>query len=291
MFLFKPKQKSDEVLPPPPPFSDAELEEELKEKPKFFDKILKPEEEMPENFPEQEEFSSLIGGLGNGAKPNKAISKIPKKILKKPNKAEAKPIKAKKAPQKKINTPKKAAKNEAIDSEEDFGIDNLDLGMPKKMGGDEFLGLPDTLEEFGMEGIETDSSNYGVEKDFVQGIKAKPSEIQEAEDEIKSAIEKIKKQEKPSFLSRLFAKKAKEEPEEAENSLMHPADADDMSAIQNKMKNAREALMRFDLEAAKMNYIEIMRLYNKISPDEKAEVYNDIKELYFERKSAEGLKA
>ena len=67
-------------------------------------------------------------------------------------------------------------------------------------------------------------------------------------------------------------------------------EADKVSMIQNDIKKAREALMGFDLETAKMNYIEIIKLYNNIKPEEQAKVYRDIKELYFERKSAEELK-
>ena len=65
---------------------------------------------------------------------------------------------------------------------------------------------------------------------------------------------------------------------------------DNLSKIQNKINEARQALMKFDLKTAKRNYIEAMRLYNNISPEDKAKVYHDIKELYFERKSAEELK-
>jgi len=60
--------------------------------------------------------------------------------------------------------------------------------------------------------------------------------------------------------------------------------------IQSKINDARQALMRFDLETAKRSYIEVLRLYNNMTSEEKVKVYHDIKELYSERKSAEELK-
>ena len=49
--------------------------------------------------------------------------------------------------------------------------------------------------------------------------------------------------------------------------------------------------MSFDLKIARKKYMEAMEIYNKIKPEEQAKVYSDIKELYFERKSAEQLRA
>ena len=45
--------------------------------------------------------------------------------------------------------------------------------------------------------------------------------------------------------------------------------------------------MEFNFEEAKRIYVEIMGLYNNMEPKEKQEVYEDIKDLYYERKSAE----
>ena len=65
---------------------------------------------------------------------------------------------------------------------------------------------------------------------------------------------------------------------------------DNISKIQNNISKARDALMKFDLETAKKNYIDAMELYNILKPEEQAKVYHDFRELYFERKSAEELK-
>ena len=114
-------------------------------------------------------------------------------------------------------------------------------------------------------------------------LEIKPKEIIEAEEEIKTAIEKIKKKEKPSFLERLFAKEAKEE-------LPESTEIKGVGTIQTSLNKARDALARFDLEAAKRDYIEVMRIYNTLKPEEQARFYHEIRELYFERRSAEELK-
>lgn len=194
-------------------------------------------------------------------------------------------------------------KVELPEPEENLGLEDIDFELPKELeNGEKDIELPDTLEGFGIEGAEKDIDlpdtleELGIE-DVGKGISAengfenikgqtaeKPKEILEAEEEIQSAIEKIKLKEKPSFLNRLFQKK--EKPAEIYSA---PA-ADNFSQIQNSISRARDALSRFDLKAAKRNYIEIMRLYGRIKPEEQAKVYGEIRELYFERKSAEELK-
>ena len=119
--------------------------------------------------------------------------------------------------------------------------------------------------------------------------KQKPKEILEAQEEIKSAIDKIKSQDKPSIFKRLFAKKEKMAAP-LEQPVQDLPNANDISKIQGGINKARQALMKFDLEAAKGEYIEVMKLYNGLKPEEQSRVYQDIKELYFERKSAEELK-
>jgi len=52
---------------------------------------------------------------------------------------------------------------------------------------------------------------------------------------------------------------------------------------------ARSALMKFDLRMAKDIYIDIINVYDRMSATEKIEVYEKIRELYDERKSAERL--
>ena len=291
MLFFKQKQKSDEILPPPPPFPTMEFEEE---KPKFFDEVITPKK--AETFPEEEEFSSLVEDLERGAKQKKpqAIKKISLKKKLKPKQkipkimprqlkklAKVKQIKKIKTSPEKIKKVIQKSKPKLPELEEDFKFKDIDFELPKEL--EEHKGeieLPETLEEFGMD-------SFGQE--LKQETK-KPKEILEAEEEIKSAIEQIKKQEKPSLFKRFFERKKAEEMPEQEGQLIQDRETNGISRIQNSINKARDALMKFDLEAAKKSYIEIMRIYNNLNPEDKAKVYNEIKELYSERKSAEELK-
>jgi len=312
MFFLKPKHKSDELLPPPPPFPTMELEEE-KQGSEISKKAIKqakvalakktpikkiaPIKEIKEKKPiKLKEILPLKQAkLFKKIKPKGLMKIVPIKSI--PIK-KITPIKQIKLPIKKIKekiqiplkkikiskkTIKKAAKPKEIKPrlEEDFGLNDIEFELPKEL--EKNVELPETLEDFDVEDV---GKEFGIErlgKELEQESK-KPKEILEAEEEIKSAIEKIK--ENPSLFNRLFAKREKEKPEEIHSI----PEIDDVYVIQSDIKKAREALMKFDLEAAKMNYIEIMRLYSKIKPEEQAKVYHDIKNLYFERKSAEELK-
>ena len=201
--------------------------------------------------------------------------KLSKRELKQLKKAKFRQIKAKKGITKKIKL------NKFPELKGDFDLEDADFNLPKELVSEKEIELPDKLGELG-----TDS----FEKEFAQQTE-KPREIIEAEDEIKDAIGKIKNQEKPSLFKSLFARR-KSEQKPAEVQLMQEIrEVDDISAIQNRINAARQALMGFDLETAKKKYMEAMEIYNKIRPEEQAKVYQDIKELYSERKSAEQLKA
>ena len=148
--------------------------------------------------------------------------------------------------------------------------------MPKKSKArKKYIELPETLE---------------LEEPIAE-ISQKPKELEEAREEIKSAIEKIKKSEKPSLFKKLFSMKHKvEEHVEQQIQLQKLPEADSIFVIQNCINGARQALMKFDLSTAKKSYIEAMKVYNNLNPEEQAKVYNEIRDLYFERKSAEELK-
>ncbi|MBS3101214.1 hypothetical protein J4204_03705, partial [Candidatus Woesearchaeota archaeon] len=295
MLLFKPKPK--EILPPPPPSQEPQqpdIEEEFEEGPKFFDKVLKPEELEIPKFPEEGEFGELVKELDENIKPKTAIikKKAKKELKTRQKQQKAKPVQPKKriAPKEKKLDLKKikkaAAKKEKLPElpkpEGGFETKEPDFVLPKEFEEPEKeLGMPEPLEELGIEGEKTE---FGQEQ--------RPKEIIEAEEEIKSAIEKIKAQEKPSFLRRLFAgkRKTEEKPEQKEEKQLEIPEADSISKIQSSITKTREYLAKFDLQAAKQNYIEIMKLYNSLNPEEQAKVYSDVRELYFERKSAEELK-
>lgn len=269
MFFLKLKPKP-EILPPPPPFPTLELEEE----PIVFDEAMPKE---AETLP-SDEFKGLfkeMDGEFSQKKSKKRVSIKKEKVKQKISKKDLKKIKGKKVP-------KKSA--ELLELEEDLGIDKFDFGLPKGMQTKEYIEFPETLEEFEMPNT----------KKKLKEEKTKPKEILEAEAEIESAIKKIKDQESPSFLKRVFSKKKIEqkliEEKPIEQLMPELLEGDIMPIIQNKIKNAREALANFDLETAKQNYLEIMKIYNKLKPEEQAKLYHDIRDLYFERKSAEELK-
>ena len=140
-----------------------------------------------------------------------------------------------------------------------------------------------------------------TEENPLQGLEqvktGKPYETSEAEQEIEKAIEDLKKKPKKP-LSGLFMPKEKikthemEFPEIPKEELPVPEieePTDDVTTMKHKIHIARSSLMDFDLLEAKRTYIEIMMLYNDSSPEKQAKVYEKIKDLYYERKNAEGL--
>jgi len=116
-------------------------------------------------------------------------------------------------------------------------------------------------------------------------LETKPKELVDAKEEIEAAISKMKAIDKPSFIKKLFSKPAKTK----EKLEPEAIDSGDIPEIRNRINKIRESLMKFDLEIAKVDYIEIMKIYNSMKPEDQAMVYEEIKEVYFERKSAEQL--
>ena len=62
---------------------------------------------------------------------------------------------------------------------------------------------------------------------------------------------------------------------------------EDIEIIEERIHKARLALMDFKFDEAKRIYIEVMKKYNVLEPKGKSRVYQDIKDLYYERKNAE----
>ncbi len=276
MLFSKLKSKEEEILPPPPPFPSMDIEEE------------KGQEFAAEVKPKKSKASKEKSEIKKTEKkikiPKKAQLKQSKKVLikKAPIKTPIKQVKEKKI-QSKLKPIKKEAKKERVASPslKREKLEKTDSILPEEIEMHEETELPEKLEEFNIE-------------DFAKELKleteTKPREVLEAEEEIQSAIEKIKEREKPSFFKKLFTRKKIEEGIVEDHSIQELTEVDKISLIQNKISETRQALMKFDLEAAKSNYIEIMKLYHIIKPEEQAKVYQDIKDLYFERKSAEELK-
>lgn len=260
MLFFKPKQKADEILPPPPPFPGIENEEPIAQLAEL--KLETPEDKADDFFAElsntlKKEIPSKKEKLTQ-KKAKKAVIKPKEKKLKK---GEVKKLKTK-TQEKKVKAKIEKKIEPKVPSEfEDFGL-NLDLNL-------------ETLEKPSEKEIELNTKK----------------ELLEAEEEIKSAIEKVKKIEKPTLFNRLFAKKKIEaKPEIIAPKMPKLAETDKISKIQNKISSTRQAIMNLDLKVAKKEYIEIMGIYNSLKPEDKAKIYQEIRDLYSERKSAEELK-
>lgn len=301
MLFFKTKQHGEGLLPPPAPFPDMEfsdigLDQHIK-KPALVDTTIV-DTAIVDNVikksifdaPDVKEFGDLMKDLDKEAEQKNPISKKEKS----PKKAKALAVKMESA----VKEETKKQKNPKSQEPE---IEELKSELPEELEGFD-ISFEKELD-FGYLGEELGFTDKMPTNKLEHQTK-KPKEIFEAEEEIKSAIEKIKKREKTPFLGRLFGKKENrdipqeswnldkprlEQPKE-ENLIPQPAKADSLSAVQDKINKARTALTNFDLRTAKANYIEIMKIYNNMNPKEQARVFHDIRELYFERKSAEGLK-
>lgn len=116
-----------------------------------------------------------------------------------------------------------------------------------------------------------------------------------AEKEIQEAIDNLKATKKKPFLSGIFTKKenvSKSIEGEPRVEMPHimPRTYDKIDfveMVEAKIHKARMALMDFKFEDAKRIYTEVMRIYNKMELKDKHDVYEDIKDLYYERKNAE----
>jgi len=64
---------------------------------------------------------------------------------------------------------------------------------------------------------------------------------------------------------------------------------DPVYSINKMVDDARDALSKLNTQKARQIYIEIMKVYNSLDDERKGRVYEAIKELYEERKSAEAM--
>lgn len=124
----------------------------------------------------------------------------------------------------------------------------------------------------------------------------KPHEVSQAEQEIEKAIkEKLSEHEiEPIEIPKRGPLETPplpkiEEPLEEPPLPKIEEPTDDITTIKHQIHDAGNALMDFDLDKAKSIYIRIMMEYNNLNPGKQAKVYEQIRELYNERKHAEGL--
>jgi len=114
-------------------------------------------------------------------------------------------------------------------------------------------------------------------------------EIEKNKKEIQKAISGLKVKKRSFIPKNLFKKKERVEGR-IETPEVMPRTYDKIDYVEEievKMHKARLALMDFKFEEAKSVYIEIMRMYNQLESKKRLKVYQDIKDLYYERKSAE----
>ena len=123
--------------------------------------------------------------------------------------------------------------------------------------------------------------------------------IKESEDEIKKAIDGMKERSRAPIIGRLLKRK-EEQPKEQISDINEPwkietpevmprtfEKIDHVQEIEERVHKARMCLMDFKFDDAKRIYMEIMKLYNSLSQKDRYKVYQDIGDLYYERKSAE----
>ena len=128
-----------------------------------------------------------------------------------------------------------------------------------------------------------------------EGLAENADEMAGEEEEIQDAIDGLKETKKKHFLSGIFTKKENVREDipvnlavEMPHVMPRTYDKIDFAGMaEAKIHKARMALMDFNFEDAKRIYIEVMGLYNKMDLKDKQEVYEDIKDLYYERKNAE----
>ena len=316
--FFKKASNELDILPPPPPFPELKIEDEaIKGKAKKTKKEKTEEEKQPlqKPMPKIKHKTKSKNEKKQKAKSNKGLEQLRKTLLKKPKQAEEQPNKILEL-QGLGNTPhmpeiektkagessvfdKKEAKQKAKEEKK-----RAKEERKKQKKAEKELAKQKRLEE--RQKIIEEKTTAEKEESLpeLESIKIeKPAEIFQAEQEINKAITGLKKKQGKSLFSFLKTKKEKlpepevwpekipkEEPTEKLPVLEIKGPTDEVNAIKHKIHDARTALMNFDLQKAKILYIKTMRLYQNLSPEKQAIVYNRIKDLYNERMHAEGLK-
>jgi hypothetical protein len=273
--LFKNKA-DDELLPPPPPFPSMEIEDgQLKEQTKISDdpfidlfsdlekKPLKKGKKLSSKKQKKNEQFAEIMPEPIGDELKDIDDGLLEELFK-----DAPKIKSKGSKKSKGKKGKKSSDKKLLDA---LGIDEIE---PETIQSE--IEFPDILEDI-------EAENKSARK--------KQQIAPETEQEIAAAILQAKSGEKKGLISLLIEKLnisgAKKEDALDLKALESKSDTE---KIQGILDGARNALMDFNLSRARAYYIEAMKVYNAMSPEDQAKVYGEIKDLYFERKSAEQLK-
>ncbi len=291
MFFKKSHHKEIDILPPPPPFPklEPEAEELLKGKIPELPEI-KPKKEKKRKTKMEVELKDLETQLFTNIKEEEKLKtkgrlfKFRKRLHEKKTKtkAEKQPvIKGGILPEAEIPKPHEISRAEEeikkaiADLKKKSKKPVFGLFSQKKQKPEKEAQLPKMPEPEELPSLEINEKKKPMSGIFKQ--KKKKPRKQEAQ------LPEIPKSEipKPEVLQ--------EEPEETPP-LQIKEPADKVAVIKHKMHDARTALMEFELDKAKRAYIEIMQIYNDLVPEQQAKVYEQINDLYSERKNAESLK-
>ncbi|MEK6949704.1 MAG: hypothetical protein AABX34_05790 [Nanoarchaeota archaeon] len=294
--IFGSRDEDLDILPPPPPFPKiGSKTEEAKAAEKATKEKVK-KREYAERIRLQEEKRKLTQRKQKKIKKEKAVGKI----WEVPIKAEKKKLSIKEQFAGLFPAISFGKKEKRMEISEEL----QELPLPKKKGkAQKPMALEAETPEFMPREVK-EKKVTGKDPDFLlkeSEMASMPSNAKD-EEEIQKAIESLRKPKRKPLLSRIFAKKEKmpkaqmteaaysfdESKVEMPHVMPRTYDKiDHVEIVEAKIHKARMALMEFNFEEAKRIYVEIMKAYNNMEPKEKQEVYEDIGDLYYERKSAE----
>ncbi|MEK6949974.1 MAG: hypothetical protein AABX34_07150 [Nanoarchaeota archaeon] len=292
--IFGSKNEDLDILPPPPPFPDIGIGKKPKDAAEEEWKIEKGERGKRLKSEKQEKYPIK----------KEARAKIPQVI----RSAKKNGMEFPELEQKKSFFGKLFGKKD-----EELEMELEELGEIRPEPKKELKLIPKELPELKIPEIKVKVPKPKKEKigpiEDISEIKLPKLEIEEginsvdlekAEEEIRKSIESMQGKERTSIIGGLFKRKEKSRKEPL---ISEVADAgkietpevmprtfdkiDHVQEIEERMHKARMCLMDFKFDDAKRIYIEIMGLYSNISQKDRYKVYQDIRDLYYERKSAE----
>jgi len=280
------KSEELDILPPPPPFPDIEEDEKAKEAERIREqeekeiKFKRKEDKQKEGARKKIVFD-FFHGLGL-AKTEKEQREIKKKRQKQKKLKELERMKRLEEERRRELGRERERKQLEEEKQSTLGKKKEDLELEKELMEIGEIALKPTKEKI-IGAPEFEFPELEVEKEI-----GKPEETVKAEEEIQKAIQGMKVKKRPSIISGLFKKKPVEEKIEIPEVMPRTYDKiDHVELIEERMHKARLFLMDFKFDEAKRVYIEIMKIYNELESKKKTKVYQDIKDLYYERKSAE----
>ncbi len=307
--IFGSRNEDLDLLPPPPPFPDIGIGKKPRDTAE--EEWKRSKQKMEEDRKTRMEFERQKGIEKKVEGRRKKQEEIQKKLLEKQKKIDAKkekikiPKPVKEVDESKIELPKPEQKKSFFgrlfgkkDEEFEKELKELEETIPEpRLAAKEFpeLRIPEAKVKTPKpmrEKIEQikDIPNIKLpELEIEESVK--PVDLEKAQEEIRKSIESIQREKRELSIGMLFRKKEKEKViEKIEMPEVMPRTFDKIDHVQEieeRVHKARMCLMDFKFDDAKRVYIEIMRSYNSLSQKDRYKVYQDIRDLYYERKSAE----